>query len=177
MPCTITESWLAVEWWVWEGNVVAPRGTAGAGFYNPIDNTNTNRWRRRVRYHLHVTGTRENGKVILDTGRRLLHEIVDLPPGLEPAPTALPPQFALVTDDCAPIQENPDDRYYCLPRVQRVVTTLQRQSEPSLGFPTSGAFGGLGVAGWTILPLPASAVADIARMDHVFVKGGPPSED
>ncbi len=174
----VTESWLAVQWWGWESGAMALRGSAGAAYYNPLDRDAKNRWVRRVRYHLHITGTRSNGTAIVDTGRRLLHEIIDLPPNLEPASTAIPPQFSIVTDDSAAIQENLDDRYYCLPRVQRVITTMQSSTEPSAGKPTSGAPGNLGMMLWkAVITLPASAVAEIMKMDRVFVKGGPPISD
>jgi hypothetical protein len=174
----VTESWLAIQWWGWESGAMALRGTAGAAYYNPVNNDAINRWVRRVRYHLHITGTRRDGTAFVDTGRRLLHEIVDLPPNLEPASTAIPPQFSIVTDDSAVVQENTDDRYYCLPRVQRVVTTMQRLNEPSVGKPTSGAPGDLGMMLWkAVLALPAPAVVDIMKMDRVFVQGGPPISD
>lgn len=178
MPCQVIESWIALQWWGWEPLNQALRGPAGTAFYNPFDDQARNRWRRRVKYHLHITGSRANGAQIADRGLRMVHEIIDLPVGLEPATMAIPPQFTVVCDSCAPIQEDAENRYYSLPRVQRVVTTLQNTSEPSDGLPTSGAFGGLGVAGWrAALPLGGAAVWDIVKEDRVHILGGPRSSD
>jgi hypothetical protein len=178
MSGQINESWLPIKWNDWEALNMSIRGPSGTAFFNPLDNAAKNRWRRLVWYHLHVTGNRPNGARINDKGVRVLHEILDLGPSFEPATVAIPPQFVIVSDDCVPIQEDADNRYYALPRVQRIVTTVQRGAEPSLGFPTSGAFGGLGVSGWrAVLPLSPQGTARIVKTDHVHIFGGPPLKD
>jgi hypothetical protein len=173
---SVTESWIAVEWGKWQNIGPARTGPATTGYYNPANTTERTRWVRMVRYHLHISGTDSDNKQIDDKGVRLLNEVVDLAPGLDAAPTALPPQFSIVSDNYALIIENADNRYYSQPRVQRVVTSRQLSNEPSPGLPSIGLPGALSVV-WPVSPLPPSVVAEILRNDKVFVKGGQPITD
>jgi hypothetical protein len=174
-PCEVTETWIPVEWGNWElvGRPLAPpTGTP----LPPSDRPPMHRWRRRVRYHLHIEGTRRDCSPVRDTGRRVLHEIIDLRVGLEAAPTAMPPIFKINCSDCAPLEEDAENKYYCLPRVQRVETRVQ-SNEGSSGVPTSGAPGAWGLVTYDALAVSAQEVVEIIQEDGVRIIGGPPIQD
>lgn len=180
MATTVTESWIPIQWWSWQNIGDARTGPGTLSFYNPNDPTARTRWVRMVRYHLHISGIADpnvpGDNPIDDTGVRLLNETVDLIPGLDADPTAIPPQFSIVSQNCSQIWENADNSYYSQPRVQRVTTTTQLSADPSQGMPSAGLPGVLAVL-WPVLTLPAPIAVGILQNDNVAVIGGPPITD
>jgi hypothetical protein len=174
---SVTEMWIPVQWWPWKGGALPliASGPAGLG----LSDFSLNRWVRMVRYHLHISHVNNpdnpDDNAFDDTGKRLLNEIVDLKQGFDAASTAIPPQFTIVSQNSSVVFEDVDNKFYSLPRVQRVVTTQQNNNEPSRGMP-SAAMSFLSQP-WRVEPLPASVAAELLQKDGVSVVGGPPLTD